>query len=235
MILDLWYLPFFLAFLCSIICLAFYFIGARRRQKIERPRGSAWYEGASLDPSYDLDQSFSGQVRTIEYWETEPGHPVNSVVGSLREFLCARGMPATLLLGLFSFFWGINGFLLMNFLGLFISRPFAVVWMASAGAFLVTLPCVRVACRILLKRLPFSKRYAVRAEELIGCKGGAIHKITLEGGMAQVYDEKGNLHLVPCRIEAQGKIIQEGDKVLIVGYDSNENLYLVKQSPFASN
>lgn len=112
-------------------------------------------------------------------------------------------------------------------------EPFIFVWISIAGSFLVSAAVTRLAGKFISKYMPLSETYAKGREELVGCEGEAIYKVTLESGMAQVYDERGTLHRIYCRIEPQGNVIGEGEKILIVGYDGDEDLYLVKQSPLS--
>jgi hypothetical protein len=193
------------------------------------------FDGASLDPSFDFDNNFLGHVRSIEYWRPPSRQTENSIVEVLLDFLYAHKMPVSLFSAVFLFLWALSGYLLTKILTPFLQNSFAVICLSIAGAFVFGALLTRLALQLLWRNLPYSSRFPGCAEALIGCQGGAMDKITLEGGMAQVYDEKGNVHLVLCRIEPQGRVIQEGDKILIIGYDSQENCFLVKQNPFLAN
>ena len=235
MIWNLVELPFLIAFFCSGFFFAFYVVRLRRHRRSDKHSKTSSFDGASLDPSFDFDNSFLSQVRSIEYWQPPMRRADNSIVEVLLDFLGADKMPVALFSAVFLFLWAVSGYSLIKLLTPFLLNPFTVLCLSIAGAFIFGGLLTRVALQFLWRNLPYSSRFAGHAEALIGCQGGAMDKITLEGGMAQVYDEKGNVHLVLCRIEPHGRVIQEGGKILIIGYDSQENFYLVKQNPFVAN
>ncbi|MCI0415936.1 YqiJ family protein [bacterium] len=149
------------------------------------------------------------------------------------EFLGGGRIPVTLIFQIFFFAWGITGWILNLLLKPILREPLIFVWVSIAGAFAVSAFSTRLIGKLIWKYAPLSETYAKEREDLIGCEGEALYSITSESGMAQIYDDRGSLHRIYCRIDTEGESIASGDRILIVGYDRQEDLYFVKRSPLA--
>lgn len=199
--------------------------GAHDRKK-KTPQ-TVSFEGASVDPTRDFNHGLSSQSESDE--EGEILREDINYPQAFWDYLGAGNISYAQIFQIFFLIWGLSGCILNRFLGSILAEPFLFLWISLAGAFFLSAAITRIIGKFFWKRASSSQINAgPLREDLIGCEGRAIYRVTLEDGMAQVYDDRGILHRISCRIEPKGNVIQEGDRILIVGYDSGEDQYLVK-------
>lgn len=192
----------------------------KRRQEASLKQGDLFPDGASLDSSCEPDYDLLYPVD-----DEEPPHHKSSLELFLH-FLSRGIFSPPLTLFLFSSLWGIFGLWTNHLLSKRVGLPIVYVWISILSATVLSI----AVCLLFTKIWTFWKENRDRKDQLIGCEGEAMYRVTLENGIAEVYDEAGRLHRVRCRIEAQGNYIPEGDHLLIVGYDREEDTYLVKRN-----
>ncbi len=146
------------------------------------------------------------------------------------EFLGGGRIPVTLIFQIFFLSWGISGWILNVLLRPILQQPWLFIWISMAGALIISALITRTTGKLIWRYAPLSETYATHREELIGRDGEAIYAITQQSGMAQIYDERGSLHRIYCRVEPGAREIPGGGRVLIIHYDHEEDVYLVKPS-----
>lgn len=105
-------------------------------------------------------------------------------------------------------------------------------FLASGGAFIATLPFLRVGNSLLEKVLPKDETVAVSADTFIGrmaivTQGTATHERAAE---AKVVGPKGRTHYIRVKADNEGKAFEKGDHVLIVARPS-KGVFTVIQNP----
>jgi hypothetical protein len=229
-ILSWWNLIFLLPLAVAVLFLLVNAIGLGTETsgdselRAESPPGL--YEGASYDSAQDINHEVAADHENGQDSNDQDLNHSSSRV--FLEFLGARRIPITWIFPIFFLSWGITGWLLNLRLSPNIREPIIFIWGSITGASLVSCFVTRLTSKLLWRFSRFSETYAKTEKELIGCEGEADYKITHESGMAQVYDDRATLHRICCRIEPQGVMIPEGNKILIVGYDGEEGFYVVK-------
>ena len=184
------------------------------------------YEGAILDRSPEAAGLYSDNCFDEELELDHQGHTSrSSLLAVLNLMSKSRFSPDHTVLLLFAF-WGASGLLINELLQKIFHEPLVYFWLSAVLAMIVAIAVIRVCSSLILK-----SDFVKKKRGLIGCEGRAMDRVTLESGMAQILDERGALHRVFCRIEPDGYVIQEGDTLRVVGYDSEEGRYLVKRSP----
>jgi hypothetical protein len=87
------------------------------------------------------------------------------------------------------------------------------------------------AARFLARRVPLLESETVRRADLVGATGRLVLPASEWGGVAQVRDQRGNLHQVICRLQVGDSPLPSGAEVLLVDYDARTSRYLASRSP----
>ena len=136
---------------------------------------------------------------------------------SLLSWLHIGRVPVLMLLILFLTAFGLAGIciqmLARSLLGSFIS-----VWLASAGAFFLSIPAVRFGGFVLEKILPKDESSAVSLNSLVGRAGVIIIGTARVGVAAQarVRDEHGLSHYVMVEPDKEEELFEVGTEILLI-------------------
>jgi len=154
--------------------------------------------GFDLDADADIDAGIHGH-------------------GGLLDWLHVGRVPILILFILFLTAFGISGLLIQAF-SRSITGGFLSVWLASAGAFAMAVPAVRVGGFALDKILPKDETSAVSLDSLIGRAGVIVVGTARVGFAAQarVRDEYGRSHYVMVEPDQDGNTFETGTEVLLV-------------------
>lgn len=146
-------------------------------------------------------------------------------------------IPLSFLLAVLCFAWALIGFGVNTFLvtmppaSVFFSRVPALTAVVSLPLALVgSLIITRSTAGLLGRYVPTTTTSVKRKRQLVGKSGTAVYEITDSFGMANLRDEDGNLHQIPCRTYADNDPLPKGSKVLTVDYNDNGGFYWVVQS-----
>ncbi|MCI0612255.1 YqiJ family protein [bacterium] len=180
-----------------------------------------------VDHDVDVDHDIPADVDSDHAVEHHEG---GSSERGFIEFLGAGKIPITLIFQIFFLSWGISGWILNVLLRPVLIQPWAFIWISILGALIISAFITRSTAKLIWRYAPLSETYAKHREELIGREGESIYAITQQSGMAQIYDERGSLHRIYCRVEPGAREIAQGEKILIIHYDQDDDIYLVKPS-----
>jgi len=159
---------------------------------------------ATLDSAFDLDVDADVDLHA--------GHH-----GGLLSWLHIGRVPVLMLLILFLTAFGLSG-IFIQMLSRSILGDFISVWFASIGAFLVTIPTVRMGGFVLEKVLPKDESSAVSLNSLVG-RVGVITIGTAQVGVAaqaRVRDEHGLSHYVMVEPDQEGTVFEAGTEILLI-------------------
>ncbi|MBD5781012.1 DUF1449 family protein [Pelagicoccus sp. NFK12] len=162
----------------------------------------------SLLPDVDIDLDSD-----LNLADTTPGF-IDSVMSMLK----LGRVPFVFTFILFLFLFSVVG--LYGQMALFELSGSRLHWfLASGGAFVVTLPLLRFGNGILEKVLPKDETAAISASTFIGRMativiGSATHERAAE---AKVVGPDGKTHYVNVVADNEGKVFTQGDHLLIVG------------------
>lgn len=138
-------------------------------------------------------------------------------------------IPITLLIGLYMLFWGTIG-LLVNSLCRDAGVPPAVFILPSlAGTFVATTVITRLSAGVIGKFMPSTETFAIVARDLIGRDGHVVYLVTENTGTVDVTDAYGTVHRRMAKTEPGAPQLPSGTKVLVVGFDDEDNRLVVKE------
>jgi len=164
---------------------------------------------ATLDSALDLDLDADIDI--------DAGAGAGSAASGLLSWLHVGKVPVLILLILFLTSFGLAGIVIQmiarGFFGDFLS-----VWIASAGAFLVTIPSLRLGGSVLEKILPKDESSAVSLNALIGRAGVIVIGTARVGVAAQarVRDVHGLSHYVMVEPDQENEVFETGTEILLV-------------------
>jgi len=126
-------------------------------------------------------------------------------------------VPVLILLILFLTSFGLAG-IFIQMLSHSIFGDFLSVWLASAGAFLATIPAMRLGGSLLEKILPKDESSAVSLNALVGRAGVIVIGTARLGVAAQarVRDQHGLSHYVMVEPDQEGSVFETGTEVLLI-------------------
>jgi hypothetical protein len=186
----------------------------------------------AADAELDHDVDTHAEVDQDGDVHAQTDHATPSSRVGIVEFLGGGRIPVALIFQIFFLIWGVSGWIINVLLGTLLP-PWIFIWISMAGALFIAALSTRMTAKLIWRYAPLTETYAKHREELIGREGEAIYAITEDSGMAQIYDERGSLHRIYCRIEPGAREIPGGGKVLIVHYDEDDDVYLVRSSTVA--
>lgn len=167
---------------------------------------------ADVDGDFDLDGDADADIGS----GGDTGLGASTALSKLLGWLCVGRVPVLVLLVLFLTLFGILG-LVMQGIVMSVTGLAMPAILASAGAFALTVPCVRIMASGLARLIPKDESEAVSSGTFIG----RIATITLgaarrdEPTQAKVYDENGLAHYVMVEPDLDDEIFATGEQVLL--------------------
>jgi hypothetical protein len=101
------------------------------------------------------------------------------------------------------------------------TRAILAIVVAALGAWLVG----GWLGRALARHAPLLETETVARRELVGSVGRAVLSVGPEGGLAQVHDQRGNLHQVGCHTLPGEPSLPPGRDLVLVDYDEGTGRY----------
>ncbi|MBU1179318.1 YqiJ family protein [Patescibacteria group bacterium] len=189
--------------------------------------------GADHDADHDMDHGAEHDH------EARGGSPLDTSSGQGRSllvrFLSVAGVgkvPLTyLLLLLFLIFGGI-GFVSNTLLAPLLVSPWIYFWISLALAIFGMIFFTGKLAKLVNKYMPSTETYAPTKMDLIGTRGEVAIRTTSEFGVAQIYDNRGNLHRITCKTSS-GEFPQ-GHNIIVVDYNNETDFYTVETDPVAT-
>ena len=192
--------------------------------------GSVAADGGDVDLDADVDVDADGDVgdvHGVEHAFSSGEQPHES--GSLRvlSVLGFGRVPLSLLLISFWVLWGFIGWVGNQLFGSVIDSPAVFIWPSLALALVGAAGLTRTMAFGLARVLPTTETYAVGNRQLVGRVAEARYAITPSGGTAQLYDDYGSLHEIPCRVQAGEAPIPPNTPIVLWRYDDASGAFLV--------
>ena len=192
-----------------------------------------------IDHSLELDADHDMDHDADHDHEAKDGNPLDASAGQSRSlfarFMSVAGVgkvPLTyLLLLLFLTFGGI-GFVSNTLLEPLLVSPWIYFWISLTLAIFGAIFFTGRLAKLVNKYMPSTETYAPNKMDLIGARGEVAIKTTDEFGVAQVYDNRGNLHRINCTTE-QGEFLQ-GHKIIVVEYNDKTDFFIVDADPVSA-
>jgi hypothetical protein len=185
---------------------------------------------ANLDADAGLDAEAGADAEgdaDTDHGDHSDHHGNRSGAAGALAWIGVGRVPLSLVLMVLLMTWGFIGFVTTQFLRDAMPRYWMIPLVSLPAAALGSLLATRTLTRVMSRLMPTDETYAKRRNELLGEVGDAIYAIDERFGMANVRDDRGTLHQVPCRVEPGRPPVAKGAKVLLVSYDSNRNIYHV--------
>jgi hypothetical protein len=185
------------------------------------------------DADVDADGDAGGETSGPEH-DAHDGHHHETPGGgrgALMEALTWLGLgkaPLSILLMVLLMTWGMTGFFVNA--GLW---PKLGGWVPLASLPLATIASVALTHligRLFARIMPPDAGAAPRRASLVGTVGEALFNIDQKFGMAIVRGARGEVFQLPCRVFEDRDPIRKGDKVLLVDYDKDQQMFYVTRS-----
>lgn len=158
--------------------------------------------------------------------DTEPG-----LVFEALSFLGIGKIPMSIIILTFCFLWGFFGWIGNQIFRQILPSPGLFIWPSLGVALLSSIFGTRWLATVLAKIMPQTETYAVSNQQLVGKRAQALFNITEEFGRARLRDNSGNLIGVPCRVGPGEREIPSGSRVVLLHYDAERKLFLVRPDP----
>lgn len=178
---------------------------------------------ADIGVDHDIERHF-GVEHTTEFSHT---NDANAIVKAL-SFLGVGRVPISIVFMTFCFIWGFTGWMSNLLLAPILRYPVVFIWPSIAIALFFTLLLTKWTVKGLSRIMPSTETYGTSNVQLVGKRGKALYEITETSGSVRLRDDYGNLLDIACRIKPGEKPIPAGDSVILMRYDAQKQIFLVK-------
>ncbi len=190
-----------------------------------------------LDADVDIDADVDADA-DHEFSLNDGGH----LLGNALSLLGIGKAPLSLIGSSFCFIWGFTGWAANQFFQSLWPAPgvfaFASIGVALFSAILLT----RFIVLGIVRFMPLDQTFAVADSQLIGRRATVRYSVTGQSGTAQVYDQYGTLHEVPCRLKSddsentQQEIasLPPGTPVVLLEFSRTQKVFRVRVDPLGN-
>jgi membrane protein implicated in regulation of membrane protease activity len=178
----------------------------------------------------DADADASGPEHEVHDGHHDHGHAGTGRT-ALAEAMTWLGLgkaPISILLMVMFMAWGLTGFFINA--GLWPAMGGLVPLVSLPAAVVMSFGLTHLVGRLFARYMPPDAGAAPRRSSLVGREGEAIFNIDQKFGMVVVRDRQGEVFQLPCRIYQDRDPIRKGDKVLLVDYDKDQQMFYVTRS-----
>jgi len=179
--------------------------------------------GADLGADYGVDHHF-GVEHSAEFGHTGEA---NAIVKALSFFGIGR-VPISIVFMTFCFIWGFTGWISNMLLEPVLRYPVVFIWPSIGIALFFTLLLTKWTVKGLSRIMPSTETYGTSNAQLVGKRGKALYEITETSGSVRLRDDYGNLLDIASRVKPGEKPIPPGDNVILMRYDRQKQVFLVK-------
>lgn len=217
-----WNLPFVLPFAAGVVYLILMALGGDLLGGVEADAD------ADVDADLGVDHDFDHGIEHSVGHEGEIDHEPSLALKAL-SFLGLGKVPISLLMMSFCFVWGISGWISNQFLESILRIPEIYFWFSLSIAGLSSIVLTRYLARGLAKIMPATESYVISMKDLVGKRAETRYPVTSNSGSATLYDIYNNLQEVSCRVETGEERIPANTQVILVHYDEQEKVFLVRR------
>jgi hypothetical protein len=163
-----------------------------------------------LDADVDVDADVGAD--TDHHFDLHEATGEGSFLSNALSLLGVGKAPLSLIGSSFCFIWGFTGWAANQFFQSLWPAP-AVFAFASIGVALFSaIFLTRFIVLGLAKLMPLDENFAVSDSQLVGRRATVRFSVTNQSGTAQVYDQYGTLHEVPCRLKGDESEGDDGER-----------------------
>ncbi len=154
--------------------------------------------------------------------------------GHMLTLLGIGRVPLSLIGTCFCLVWGFFGWASNEVFRSFFPAPALFVWLSIAVALFMALLLTRFLVFGMTKYLPLDESYSVSDSQLVGRRAKVRFSVTPTSGTAQLNDQYGSLHEVPCRLKSENSEVQSlppGTPIILLDYDREKQIFYVRHDP----
>lgn len=191
---------------------------------------------AGIDHDVDLDHDLGIEhdlSHGLEHYHNmESGHEPGTLLKALSVIGLGK-VPLSIIMLCFCFIWGFAGFT-SNKIFHDVLEPWLFIWPSLGIALTSSVFFTGYLAKGLSRILPTMETYGTSMDDFVGKLAEVNYSITATSGSAFLRDKHGNFYEVPCRIETVEKQeIESGSQVILMGYNSDENVFIVRRDPLS--
>lgn len=160
------------------------------------------------------------------------------IISQMLTLLGVGRVPLSLIATCFCFIWGFFGWASNEIFRSFLPAPALFVWLSIAVALTMSLLFTRFLVFGMTKLMPLDENYAVSDVQLVGRRATVRFSITPTSGTAQLNDQYGTLHEVPCRLkneDGEAKALPAGTPIILFDYDREKKVFYVRHDPLENS
>jgi hypothetical protein len=156
-------------------------------------------------------------------------------VADLLGFIGFGRVPLSILVMSLCFLWGFAGWAANRVIDDLLGSPARFFWLAIPVAAVTAIGGTRYLARGLARIMPATESYGVSQRDLVGRLARVRDTVTEHHGRAQLFDDRGTLHEVPCRIRAGEAAVPQRTEVLLLSFDRDKGVYYVLADPLGDS
>jgi hypothetical protein len=163
-------------------------------------------------------------------------------LGNALSLLGVGKAPLSLIGSCFCFIWGFAGWAANQFFQSLWPAPAVFVFASIGVALLSAILLTRFIVLGMVKLMPLDENFAVSDAQLVGRRATVRFSVTHQSGTAQVYDQYGTLHEVPCRLKSDDgegseqnmASLAPGTPVILLEYNREQKVFRVRTDPLGN-
>jgi membrane protein implicated in regulation of membrane protease activity len=137
--------------------------------------------------------------------------------------------PVLVLIMAMALIFGGTGTIANLFLASLLQTSGVFVFISIAAASMAMVTFTGLIGRVVNRFMPTLETTSVKRKDLVGCTGSLVLAADPKGGLAQI-SKDGDIYQVSCR---SSEPLGRGVPVLVIEYDSDQNVYLVTRNPLS--
>jgi hypothetical protein len=206
---------------------------------------STEFGGHDLDLDHHVE--FDHAVHIEHDLSVHGGEGSGNFLGNALSLLGVGRAPLSLIGSCFCFIWGFAGWAANQFFQSLWPAPLLFVSASVGVALFSAVLLTRFIVLGMVKLMPLDENFAVSDSELVGRRATVRFSVTGQSGTAQVYDQYGTLHEVPCRLksdngengsgESDGQSLASlppGTPVILLEYNRDQKVFRVRTDPLGN-
>lgn len=199
---------------------------------------SAEFGGHDLDLDHHIE--IDHDVHVEHDFGAHDGEGDGHFLGQALSLLGIGRAPLSIIVSSFCFIWGFTGWAANQFFQSLWPAPSVFVWASIGAAFFTAILLTRFIVFGIVKLMPLDENFAVSDSQLVGRRATVRFSVTNQSGTAQVYDQYGTLHEVPCRLksddgasEANLASLPPGTPVVLLEWNREQKFFRVRTDPLS--
>ncbi len=203
--------------------------------------GAVSAEFGDHDVDLDFDHDVDLDADTDHNFDLHDATSEGSFLGNALSLLGVGRAPLSLIGSSFCFIWGFTGWAANQFFQSLWPAPGVFVFASIGVALFSAILLTRFIVLGMVKFMPLDENFAVSDSQLVGRRATVRFSVTGQSGTAQVYDQYGTLHEVPCRLKSDDdKSEQEiaslppGTPVVLLEFSRTQKVFRVRVDPLGN-